>query len=125
MRVNLFTPALPIQFVNKNGSAIGNRMPAQSVFTGLQLRDNNCELAEEYPEDCVMSAIDDSQMMIPATNFGGTHSLDEVNEQIMQISSQNTLGRFPLGAAGAGDNFTLRNPTPALPFMDRRPPTNF
>lgn len=88
MHVNLFTPGLPtMRFENKMGIA-STALFKEAAKCGLKLTDNNCFHDEAFPEDCVMSAMDDNQLMLPGSNLGGHQSFGAINVQIAQINQQ-------------------------------------
>lgn len=92
MRVNLFTPELPPVLLcntKKNGYIFGH-LPTSAVArdakaSGLQLIDNQCYQDEPFAEDCVMSAMDEHELLIPGSNLGGVQHFAAINQQISQL----------------------------------------
>lgn len=72
---------------NKNDQTFGIAKPTGSAkASGLKLLDNQYYQDEPFQEDCVMSAMDENQLMIPGSNLGGMQQFTAINQQIMQIT---------------------------------------
>jgi hypothetical protein len=84
MRVNLFTNELPA-FSLSNKIAAGSSIQKmfaekEARIAGLRLTDNNCYADEVYPEDSMMSAMNEHMLMVPGSNLGGLQDFSEVNQ---------------------------------------------
>ena len=76
-----------IKFENKIGrKSVTSALTKEAQLSGLKLTDNHCYQDEAFPEDCVMSAMDDSQLLLPGSNLGGHQSFGAINMQISQIN---------------------------------------